>query len=119
MPGMEDLNQRLLEELHPKRDQDQRDLKQNHQRKDQRRDPKNHLRKEERPRKAPGQSLLNLKLRDLKEPKDLKRAQDLQAADLSPKADPREHTNKKQPSINSNMVKSQSTWSSTTTSHRI
>lgn len=119
MPDMEDPNQRPLAELLLKRDLDQRDLKQNHQRKDQKRDPKNHLRKEAHPRKAPGQSLLNLKLRDLKDPKDLKRVQDLQVADLSPKEDLREHTNKKQASINSNMVKSQSTWSSTTTSHRI
>lgn len=110
MPGMEDLNQRLLEELHPKRGQDQRDLKQNHQRKDQRRDPKNHLRKEAHPKKAQGQSLLNLKLRDLKDPKDLKKAQDLQAADLNPKVDLRGHTNKRQLFINSNMVKFPSTW---------
>lgn len=50
MPDMEDPNQRPLEELLLKRDQDQRDLKQNHQRMDQRTDQRRHLRKEAHPR---------------------------------------------------------------------
>lgn len=50
MPDMEVLNQRHQVELHLKRDQDQRDLKPNHQRMDQRRDLRRHLRKEAHPR---------------------------------------------------------------------
>lgn len=119
MPVTEDLNQKPLVELHQRKDQDQRALKQNLQRKDQRRDPVRHLRKEAHPRKAPDQSPLNQRLKDPKDPRDLKRVQDLQVVDHNQKADLKVHTNKRPLSINFNTVKSQSTWSSTTTSRRI